>query len=74
MVALWGLLLPASERAKDMTQRKIAISSIIASWAAVIMAISLGFLIGKHIVVLIIFTAITAFSVTLCWANKLRKS
>lgn len=44
-----------------MSQRKIAILSICAAWFAVLCVILLGFIIGKHLVVLIIFSAISAF-------------
>ena len=55
-----------------MSQRKIAILSICAAWFAVLCVILLGFIIGKHLVVLIIFSAISAFFVTLTWAIRLR--
>ena len=57
-----------------MSQRKIAILSICAAWFAVLCVILLGFIIGKHLVVLIIFSAISAFFVTLTWAIRLRNS
>jgi len=55
-----------------LSQRKIAILSICAAWFAVLCAILLGVMIGKHLVVLVIFSAISAFFVTLTWAIRLR--
>ena len=57
-----------------MSQRKIAILSICTAWFAVLCVILLGFIIGKHLVVLVIFSAISAFFVTLTWAIRLRNS
>ena len=62
------------ERGREMSQRKIAILSICAAWFAVLCAILLGVMIGKHLVVLVIFSAISAFFVTLTWAIRLRNS
>ena len=47
---------------------------VCAAWFAVLCVILLGFIIGKHLVVLIIFSAISAFFVTLTWAIRLRDS
>ena len=46
--------------------------SICAAWFAVLCVILLGVMIGKHLVVLIIFSAISAFFVTLTWVIRLR--
>ena len=71
---LGGVFTFWQERGREMRQRKIAILSICAAWFAVLCVIMLGFIIGKHLVVLIIFSAISAFFVTLTWAIRLRNS
>ena len=57
-----------------MSQRKIAILSIVAAWFAVVLAILLGVFLAKGMMVLVIFTAINAFAITLVWARKFNSS
>ena len=57
-----------------MSQRKIAILSICAAWFAVLCVILLGFIVGKHLVVRIIFSDISAVFGALTWTIRLRNS
>ena len=57
-----------------MSQRKIAILSIVAAWFVVVLAILLGVFLAKGMMVLVIFTAINAFAITLVWARKFNSS
>lgn len=57
-----------------MGQRRVALLSIMAAWTAVLLVLALTlFAGGGPIIIFLVFTAMTALSVTFYWSTKFRQ-
>ena len=57
-----------------MSSRRLAIFSIIAAWAAVVLSLVLGVALDKNVTILVVFTGIVAISTTSYWAIRARRN
>ena len=57
-----------------MSSRRLAIFSIIAAWAAVVLSLVLGVALDENVTILVVFTGIVAISTTSYWALRARRN